>query len=128
MSRTMYGIYGEHTQEACALYNEQNRRWLLTNLPNQEKTAQKHGVRILQQYHSALEHTFLWAVEAENAQSIEEVMAKTAGRFNTVRIVPLITFQEVIERCKKVEMEHFSKVRRMMSMPIYSHIFDKYRY
>lgn len=103
MSRTMYGIYGEHTQEACPLYNEQNRRWLLTNLPNQEKTALKHGVRILQQYHSALEHTFLWAVEAEDAQSIEELMAKTAGRFNTVRIVPLITFQEVIERCKKVE-------------------------
>jgi hypothetical protein len=50
-----------------------------------------------------LEHTFLWAVEAENAQSIEELMAKTAGRFNTLRIVPLITFQEVIERCKKVE-------------------------
>jgi hypothetical protein len=45
----------------------------------------------------------LWAVEAENAQSIEEFMAKTAGRFNTVRIVPLITFQEVIESCKKVE-------------------------
>jgi hypothetical protein len=103
MSRTIYGICGEHTQEACPLYNEQNRRWLLANLPNQEKTAQNHGVRILQQYHSALEHTFLWAVEAENAQSIEEFMAKTAGRFNTVRIVPLITFQEVIESCKKVE-------------------------
>ena len=78
MSRTMYGMYGDHAQEACPLYNEQNRRWLLTNLPNQEKTAQKHGVRILQQYHPALEHTFLWAVEAENAQSIEELMAKTA--------------------------------------------------
>ena len=103
MSRTMYGIYGEHTQEACPLYNEQSRRGLLTDVPNLEKTAQKHGVRILQQYHSALEHTFLWAVEAENAQSIEEFMEKTAGRFNTVRIVPLITFQEVIERCKKVE-------------------------
>jgi Domain of unknown function (DUF3303) len=103
MSRVMYGIYGEHTQEACPLYNEEIRRWLLASLPNQEKTAQKYGVRILQQYHSALEHTFLWAVEAENAQSIEEFMAKTAGRFNTLRIVPLITFQEVIERCKKVE-------------------------
>jgi hypothetical protein len=45
----------------------------------------------------------LWAVEADNAQSIEEFMARTAGRFNTVRIVPLITFQEVIERCKKME-------------------------
>jgi hypothetical protein len=102
----MYGIYGEHTQQARPLYNEQNRRWLLANLANQEtqeKIAQKHGVRILQQYHSALEHTFLWAVEAENAQSIEEFMAITAGRFNTVRIVPLITFQEVIDRCRKVE-------------------------
>jgi hypothetical protein len=57
----------------------------------------------LQQYHSALEHTFLWVVEAENAQSIEELMARTAGRFNTVRIVPLITFQIVLERCQKIE-------------------------
>jgi len=88
----MYGIYGEHTQESCPLYNEQIRRFLLADVPNQEKTAQKHGVRFLQQYHSALEHTFLWVVEAENAQNIEELMAKTAGRFNTVRIVPLITF------------------------------------
>jgi hypothetical protein len=99
----MYGIYGEHTQEACPLYNEKIRKWILANIPNQEKSAQKYGVRILQQYHSALEHTFLWAVEAENAQSIEEFMVKTAGRFNTVKIVPLITFQDVIERCKKVE-------------------------
>jgi hypothetical protein len=44
-----------------------------------------------------------YLVAAENVQSIEEFMAKTAGRFNSVRIVPLITFQEVIERCKKVE-------------------------
>jgi hypothetical protein len=107
MKGELYGIYGEHTQEACPLYNEQNRRWLLANLPDQEKNAQKHGVRILQQYHSALEHTFLWVVEAENAQSIEKLMARTAGRFNTVRIVPLITFQEVIERCKKVEDGRF---------------------
>ncbi|MGA9842458.1 MAG: DUF3303 family protein [Nitrososphaeraceae archaeon] len=103
MSMNMYGIYGEHTQDACPLYNEQNRKWLLANISDVEKNAQKHRVRILQQYHSALEHTFLWAVEAENAQSIEKLMSKTVGRFNTVRIVPLITFQEVIERCKKVE-------------------------
>ena len=99
----LYGIYGEHTQEACPLYNEQNRRWLLANLPNQEKNAKKYGVTILQQYHSPLEHTFLWVVEAENAQSIEHLMARSAGRFNTVRIVPLVTFQVVIERCKKIE-------------------------
>ncbi|HEX9319118.1 MAG TPA: hypothetical protein VF884_09300 [Nitrososphaeraceae archaeon] len=102
MKGGLYGIYGEHTQEACPLYNEQNRRWLLSNLPNQEKNAQKYGVKILQQHHSALEHTFLWVVESENAQVVEDLMARSTGRFNTVRIV-LITFQTVIERCKKIE-------------------------
>jgi len=27
----------------------------------------------------------------------------TAGRFNTLKIVPLITFQDVIETCRKIE-------------------------
>lgn len=99
----LYGIYGKHTQQACPLYNEQNRKWILANLQDQAKNAQKYGVTVLQQYDSALEHTFLWSVEAENAQTIEEFMARTAGRFNTLTIVPLITFQEVIERCKKIE-------------------------
>jgi len=103
MSTALYGIYGKHTQEACPLYNEQNRKWILENFQNQEKSAQMHGIKILQQYHSALEHTFLWAVEAENAQVIEDFMARSAGRFNTVTIVPLITFQEVADRCKKIE-------------------------
>jgi len=103
MSRHMYGIYGEHTQEACPLYNEQNRKWILASLPNQEKNAQKYGVRFLQQFHSGQEHTFLWVVEAENAQSVEDLMARTAGRFNTLKIVPLITYQELIERLKQVE-------------------------
>jgi len=99
----MYGIYGEHTQEACPLYNEQNRKWLLASVPNQEKNAQKYGVRFLQRYHSGLEHTFLWVVEAENAQSVEDLMARTGGRFNTLKIVPLITYQELIERLKRIE-------------------------
>ena len=30
-------------------------------------------------------------------------MARTGGRFNTLKIVPLITFQTLLERCKKVE-------------------------
>jgi len=30
-------------------------------------------------------------------------MSRGAGRFNTVKIVPLVTFQTIIERCKQVE-------------------------
>jgi hypothetical protein len=63
----------------------------------------KEYVKILNQFHSALEHTFLWVAEAENPHIIEELMARTGGRFNTLKIVPLITFQTLIERCKMVE-------------------------
>jgi Domain of unknown function (DUF3303) len=103
MLMALYGIYGEHTQEACPLYNEGNRKFILKNLPNVEKNAKKYNVRYLQQYHSALEHTFIWVAEADSPHSIEELMGRTAGRFNTLKIVPLITFQQVIERCKSIE-------------------------
>jgi hypothetical protein len=43
-------------------------------------------------------------------------MAKTACRFNTLRIVPLITFQEVIERCKKVEDGTFFEELGMLDL------------
>jgi hypothetical protein len=99
----LYGIYGEHTQEACPLYNEKNRKYLLRTVPNFEKDAQKSRVKILHQYHSALEHTFLWVADADNPHLIEDLMSRSAGRFNTVKIVPLITFQTVIERCMKIE-------------------------
>ena len=64
---------------------------------------EKMGVKILHRFHAGLEHTFLWVVDADNAHLIQELMERTAGRFNTVKIVPLITFQEVVERLKQIE-------------------------
>jgi hypothetical protein len=99
----LYGIYGEHTQQACPLYNKEAREYLLSRAPDMEKNAQKYGVKVLHQFHSGLEHTFLWVVDADNAHSIEDLMGRTAGRFNTIKIVPLVTFQGVIERCRQIE-------------------------
>ena len=99
----LYGIYGAHAQEACPLYNEENRRSLLRTAPSLEKLAQKYNTKFLGQYHAGLEHTFLWIAEADNAHSIQQLMAITAGRSNTIKIVPLMTFQDVIETSKKIE-------------------------
>lgn len=99
----LYGIYGVHTQEACPLYNKEIRQLLLSRAPDIEKNAQMYGVKILHQFHSGLEHTFLWVVDADNAHQIQDVMARTAGRFNTLKIVPLITFQDVLDSCKQIE-------------------------
>jgi uncharacterized protein with GYD domain len=63
-----------------------------------EKNAQNYGVKILNQFRSGLEHTFLWVVEADNPHIIEELMSRGVGRTNTLKIVPLITFQTVIQR------------------------------
>ena len=103
----LHGIYGEHTQQTCPLYNKESREYLLSRAPNMEKNAQKYGVKILHQFHSGLEHTFLWVVDADNAHLIQDLMARTAGRFNTIKIVPLVTFQGVIERCKQIEEGSF---------------------
>jgi hypothetical protein len=105
--KSLYGIYGEHIQQACPLYNKEVREYILSQAPDMEKNAQKYGVKVLHQFHSGLEHTFLWVVEADNAHSIEDLMARTAGRFNTLKIVPLITFQGIIERCKQIEEGRF---------------------
>jgi hypothetical protein len=99
----LYGIYGEHTPAACPLYNKETRQDLLSRAPMLEKRAEKMGVKILHQFHSGLEHTFLWVVEAANAHLIQELMERTAGRFNILKIVPLITFQELVEKCKQIE-------------------------
>jgi hypothetical protein len=37
----LYGIYGSHTQEACPLYNEESRKYLLRVAPTMAKDAEK---------------------------------------------------------------------------------------
>ncbi len=58
--------------------------------------AKAHRIdEILGQYHSALEHTFLWVVEAEDPHLIQDFCAATGvATINELKIVPLITFQE----------------------------------
>jgi hypothetical protein len=49
--------------------------------------------RSLGQYHAALEHTFLWVVDAEAPHLVEQFCLDSGvASFHTVKIVPLITF------------------------------------
>ena len=48
----LYGIYGTHTQEACPLYNDESRKYLLRVAPTMAKDAEKSNVNILNQFHS----------------------------------------------------------------------------
>jgi uncharacterized protein with GYD domain len=99
-----YGIFGSHTTEGCPLFNRENRQLLLSMVENFENKAHRYNVKIKEQYHSGLEHTFVWIAEADNAHSIEDLMIETGvAKFNTLKIVPLRTLQHVVESCKKLE-------------------------
>ncbi|MEE8256688.1 MAG: hypothetical protein V3R60_02260, partial [Acidobacteriota bacterium] len=60
--------------------------------------------KVLGQYHSAFEHTFLWILDADEAHLIEEFTLEAGlASFNKLTIVPLKSFStDVIPLIKKV--------------------------
>jgi len=102
----LYGIYGKHTTEVCPWNNINTARRLQALADGGlASAAQEHHIdAILSQYHSALEHTFLWVVEADDPHGIQAFCVTTGlASINELKIVPLITFQEgVIPGLKKI--------------------------
>ena len=99
-----YGIYGTHTTEACPLFNEENKKLLLQVASTFEQDANAKGIKVLSMYHSGLEHTFEWIVEAPGAHAIQDLMVETkVAKFNATKIVPLRTTQNVVEYLQNIQ-------------------------
>ena len=102
----LYGIYGRHTTEACPWNNVESAKLLKSFAESDvDQTIRNHGIhKIHGQYHSALEHTFLWVVDADDPHRIQDFCVATGvATINELRIVPMITFQEgVIDGIKKI--------------------------
>jgi len=103
---SLYGVYGNHTVEACPVNHLENAKRLVSFAEGDPTPLlSKHRIKnVLGQYHSAFEHTFMWIVDADDPHLIEE-FALEAGlvSFNKLTIVPLKTLREgVIPRLKKV--------------------------
>ena len=100
----LYGVFGNHTVEACPLNNKENRTFILNNGPKLHETAEKDNIKIIGMYYSALEHTFTWILDAKDAGVIQEFLIKAgAASFNAFKIVPLIQSQDLLEILKKVD-------------------------
>lgn len=99
----LLGIYGSHTPETCPIYVEKYARVFVEIAAlDPEEVAETYGIRRIEaQYHSALEHTFLWIVEADDPNAIERFAIDTGlASFNMLEIVPVHTFAETVERLK----------------------------
>jgi hypothetical protein len=94
---------GSHTTEACPLNNKENRKLLIEAGSTFEKNANAQGIKVLSMYHSGLEHTFEWIVEAPGAHAIQDLMVETkVAKFNATKIVPLWTTQQAVEYLKSI--------------------------
>ena len=101
----LFGIYGRHEIADCPWNNEQNGKRVIeiagTDLSGMLPKYKIH--KIVGQYHSGLEHTFLWILEAEDAHLIQQWAVDTGtASFNEVKIVPLETFGGVVEGAKRI--------------------------
>ncbi len=95
----LYGVYGRHTTEMCPLNNIETAKTFVTFAETdlEPKTKEFKINKILAQYHSGLEHTFLWVVDGEDPHLIQKFFVVTGvASFNELKTVPIITFREDI--------------------------------
>ncbi len=101
----LYGIYGRHEIRDCPLNNSETRK-MVAEMAKKDMSSvlPKYKInKIVGRYHSGLEHTFLWILDAEDPHLIQQFAVDSGmASFNEVKIVPLETFAGVVEGAKKI--------------------------
>ena len=100
----LYGIYGSHEVSACPINNKENAQY--TNQMAKTDISPilpKYKInKIVGQYHSGFEHTFLWVFDAEDAQLLQQFALDTEmTNFNELKIVPLMEFKDTVANAQK---------------------------
>ena len=101
----LYGIYGRHEISDCPWNNEQTgKRVIQASKADLGKILPKYKINAIKgQYHSGLEHTFLWILDAEEPHLVQSwAVDNGMAKFNEVKIVPLETFEGVVAGAKRL--------------------------
>jgi len=96
---TLWGIYGAHSLHDCPVNNLETAKEVITiSQMDLGPLMEKYGVTaVVDQYHSGLEHTFLWVVETRAPHKLEEFSIELGvARWNDLKFVPERTFGDVI--------------------------------
>ncbi len=102
----LYGIYGRHEIKDCPLNNSESRKFV-AKIAKTDMSAilPKYKInKVVGRYHSGLEHTFLWILDAEDPHLIQQFAIEGGvASFNEIKIVPLMTFDDVVRETGKIE-------------------------
>ena len=101
---SLYGIYGSHTIADCPINKKENRQLVYKAQEGLAQAAEPAGAKLIAQYHSGLEHTWIWVFESPDAQRLEELMiVNSVTSFNACTIVPLLNFDQLASRLKELD-------------------------
>ncbi len=102
----LYGMYGRHEIKDCPLNNAESRKVIAEGLKmDMSSVLPKFKInKIVGQYHSGLEHTFIWILDAEDPHLIGEFAIEGGlASFNEIKIVPLTTLADVASKLGKMD-------------------------
>ncbi len=101
----LYGIYGRHEIKDCPLNSAESRKIVLANSEKSKDVCANYKINnVIGRYHSGLEHTFLWIVDGEDPHLIQKLAIDSGvASFNEIKIVPLMTFDDVVTKVKQIE-------------------------
>ena len=103
IKHSLFGVFAVHSPESCPLNNEKSKKIFKEMKKKIETNISRFNVkRVVAFYMSVLEHQWVIILEAENAHDIEELsIAVGISSYNTVKIVPLRYFDDVIKKLER---------------------------
>ena len=96
---TLWGIYGGHDKHDCPVNNRETAKEVIAiSQMDLGPLMAKYGITaVVDQYHSGLEHTFVWVVETNEPHKLEEFSIELGvARWNDLKFVPERTFEDVV--------------------------------
>ena len=97
---TLWGIYGAHNRHDCPVNNRETAIEVIAlDAMDLGPLMEKYGVAaVVDQYHSGLEHTFVWVVKTSKPHDLEEFCIELGvARWNDLKFVPMRTFKDVVK-------------------------------
>ncbi|HSA97482.1 MAG TPA: hypothetical protein VLF17_00185 [Candidatus Nitrosotenuis sp.] len=98
----LFSVTAIHSPESCPLNNDESKQIFIQIDTKVKQNLKKFNVkRLVEFYVSVLEHQWTLIFEAKNAHDIEKLCIEIGiSRHNTIKIVPLSKFANVIKKIK----------------------------
>ena len=101
----LFGVYGRHEISMCPLNRKESamytNKFLNTDF---SKIFSDYKInKMVAQYHSGFEHTFLWVFDAEDAHALQQfALDYEMAKWNELKIVPLVEFKDSVAASRKI--------------------------